>query len=218
MVATVKSDLCLCKPEEVVQHRTLVSQSLAGVRLAGYHVLPMLFAKKAVELLSGQAINHISVPNHILALIPKEAFIMVGAHAFLIGPAWEEIAFTLLPQLLTNYSRTIIGNYSEIIPVATSLAFGLQHSDYPLSGQARLMIFSYMHQRYVKNRSCKTIVPLVSHSLHNVIILSSYGLFKSVKDALAITVLRIWLPQLGHNVSYKELLERMDFLNRTQAS
>jgi hypothetical protein len=154
-VATVKSDLCLCKPEDVVQHNTLTEQLLTAARFTVYS---MATCTLALKVLGDRALGD----KNTLAAVAKAPLIL----KCFIGPIYEEIIFTYGPQLrdrdLEEEHKIIRGFW----PVAASIAFGLAHIQASFAFNIITALSCYSMHRYLSKRPLN-FVPFYRHILHN---------------------------------------------------
>lgn len=158
-VATFKSDLCLCKPEKVVQHNTFASQVAAGARFACYGRLFMLL---------GDLIINRSVPIGVLLSYPSMEEFVEGC---LLAPISEECLFTWLPVGLARMLEVLTKSNMEFIHVCAAIEFGLCHSKYCTSAQIALMVNKYCHNRYYKKRPLN-LSTIYGHGFYNFMVYS----------------------------------------------
>lgn len=154
-VATVKSDLCLCGPEEVVQHNTLTEQLLAATRFTMYGIVS---CGLGLKLLGNKALGD----RNALTAVAKASLIL----KCLIAPISEEIIFTYGPQLL---DRDLEGEHKAIKgfkPIVASIGFGLMHEQTSFAFNIIRAFSCYSMHRYLSQRPLN-FVPFYRHIMHN---------------------------------------------------
>lgn len=154
-VATVKSDLCLCKPKEVVQHNTITEQLLSAIRFTIYGIVTY---ELGLKLLGNKALGD----RRALAAVIEDPLIL----KCLIGPIYEEIIFTYGPQLLDRDSEEEHKIIRGFWPVAASIGFGLLHTKYSFAFNMIIAFNCYSRHRYLSQRPLN-FVPFYRHILHN---------------------------------------------------